>query len=206
MFKLYDGREEFFQWDLDEKLIVEDKTVTQVHFSNKTEDCSLVCEVYELDGLKVVNVPNILLQDSWDMKVYAYRDNHTVAKQRFKIVARTKPADYVYTETEIKNYEDLEKRIAIIEANGGGGEIVVDETYNPDSYNAQSGKAVREALQKNTDIEYNPESENAQSGKAVAEALSEVATKTYVDDLIGDIETALTDIEAIQDALIGGNA
>ena len=32
MFKIYDGREQFYQWDLDRKLIVEDAAITEVHF------------------------------------------------------------------------------------------------------------------------------------------------------------------------------
>ena len=34
---------------------------------------------------------------------------------------------------------------------------------------------------------------------------TQAANKQYVDGLVGDISTALTNIEAIQDALIGGN-
>ena len=147
MFKIYDGRTEFFQWDLDEKLIVEDSTVTQVHFSNKTDTLALVCEVYDFEGLRVANVPNILLQNSWDMKVYAYKDNHTVTKERFKVRARTKPADYVYTETEVLSYEALEKRVDALEAGGGGGgSIVVDQEFDATSPRAQSGVAIGEVI------------------------------------------------------------
>lgn len=49
------------------------------------------------------------------------------------------------------------------------------------------------------DQTYDPQSENAQSGKAVAEAVKPV------DDKIGDIETALDEIIALQEALIGGD-
>ena len=53
---------------------------------------------------------------------------------------------------------------------------VIDQTYSPISENAQSGKAVAEALatipEITIDQTYNAESENAQSGKAVAEALA----------------------------------
>ncbi|MBR3591591.1 MAG: tail fiber protein, partial [Clostridia bacterium] len=53
----------------------------------------------------------------------------------------------------------------------------VDQTYNPESENAQSGKAVAAAIEgieiPSADQTYNPESENAQSGKAVAAALQE---------------------------------
>ena len=107
MFKIYDGREQFFQWDIDRKLIVEDAAITQVHFCNRTDNCSLVCETYVEDGVTVVNVPNILLQTSWRIRAYAYDGKHTKHEECFDVVARTKPADYVYTETEILNYENL---------------------------------------------------------------------------------------------------
>ena len=77
MFKIYDGREHFYQWDLNRKLIVDDPEVKQVHFCNRTDNCSLVCETYVEDGLTVVNVPNILLQSDWKIRVYAYDGYHT---------------------------------------------------------------------------------------------------------------------------------
>jgi hypothetical protein len=47
--------------------------------------------------------------------------------------------------------------------NAGGSSVIVDQTYNP-------------------------ESKNAQSGKAVAEALTNYATKSYVNEMLGVIE------------------
>ena len=112
MFKIYDyGRNSFFQWDLNRKIVVEDPSITQVHFSNNTEDYALVVEVYESDGVRLANVPNILLQTDWYIRAYGYVNDHTLVEERFKVNARSKPADYVYTETEIINYEALEKRI-----------------------------------------------------------------------------------------------
>lgn len=111
MFRIEDGRKEFYQWDLDRKIIVSDPTVTEVHFCNKTDNCSLVVEVYEEDGLRVANVPNILLQENWDIRVYGYCGNcYTKQYERFKVIARTRPADYVYTETEVKRWEEIEQR------------------------------------------------------------------------------------------------
>jgi hypothetical protein len=117
MFKIYDGREQFYQWDIDRKLIVEDAAVSQVHFCNRTDDCSLVCETYEEDGATVVNVPNILLQSDWRIRAYAYDGKHTLHEKCFDVIARTKPADYVYTETEILNFETLLSMIADIDEN-----------------------------------------------------------------------------------------
>lgn len=153
MFRLLNDRASFYQWDLEQKLIVEDSSVDEVHFCNKTDDCSLVCEVYEQDGKRLVNVPNILLTEAWDIRAYAYcNDCYTKQSERFKVIARTKPADYVYTETEVKSWEDLEARVEALEASGGGsgggsaikdGELLLDggleiRTTNPYADNAPS--------------------------------------------------------------------
>ena len=119
LFKIYDGRSQFYQWDLDRKIIVSDDTINQVHFCNRTDDCSLVCEVYELDGLRVADVPNILLQDDWRINVYGYDHLYTKHSDVFEVVKRSKPADYVYTETEVLNYNTLLERLDDIETNIG---------------------------------------------------------------------------------------
>lgn len=117
MFKIYDGREKFYQWDSDRKLIVDDASINEVHFCNKTDDCSLVCETYELDGHVVVDVPNILLQDNWRINVYAFDKKYTKYSAIFEVEKRTKPDDYVYTETETITIANIEAMIAEIEAN-----------------------------------------------------------------------------------------
>ena len=124
MFKILDGRSQFYQWDIDRKVIVEDASINEVHFCNRTDDCSLICEVYELDGLRVADVPNILLQENWRINVYAYDTNYTKHCDVFDVVKRSKPADYVYTETEIKNYDELLERLEQIEENGISDEAV----------------------------------------------------------------------------------
>lgn len=115
MFKIYDGRFEFYQWDLNQKLVVNDGFINEVHFCNKTDDCALVCEVYDLDSLRVVDVPDILLQSAWDIRAYAYLNDHTLIEQRFRVKPRSKPADYIYTETELKTWDELEQRVSTLE-------------------------------------------------------------------------------------------
>jgi 3-dehydroquinate dehydratase len=124
LFQIYDGRSQFYQWDIDRKLIVEDAEITQVHFCNRTGDCSLVCETYVEDGLTLVNVPNILLQTDWRINVYAYDRNYTKFSKQFDVVRRSKPESYVYTETEILNYQDLLDKMTAIE--NDIGEVVED--------------------------------------------------------------------------------
>jgi hypothetical protein len=123
MFKIYKGGEYFFQWDLGQRLeMTED--FTSVHFCNQTEDCALVCDTYIEDGIRLVNVPNVLLQNTNNIRVYgcyAEGDNVCFAKdyQIFRVIKRGKPEEYVYTEEDVLNYRRLDRRITELEENGG---------------------------------------------------------------------------------------
>ena len=122
MFKIYKGGETFFQWDIGQRLIVEDPEVDKVHFCNRAQDCSLVCDVYEdeEEGLRLVNVPNILLQETNMVRAFAClvecEENYFAKNvQVFKVIARTKPADYVYEEKEVLAWTALDERITALE-------------------------------------------------------------------------------------------
>jgi hypothetical protein len=117
VFEILGGRKSFFQWDLNQKLIVYDDSITEVHFCNKSADCALVCEVYtEASGEIVVDVPNILLQANRCIRAYGVAADHTEHYARFEVISRSKPADYVYTETEVKTFSTLEQRMDELEA------------------------------------------------------------------------------------------
>jgi hypothetical protein len=103
MFRIADGREQFYQWDLDRQVIVEDPSIVEVHFCNRTDECSLVTEV--IDGL--ANVPNIILQKSFDVRVFGYDGKATRYDKVFKVKPRTQPSDYIYTETVIKSIDEI---------------------------------------------------------------------------------------------------
>lgn len=176
MFQIENGREHFWQWDLNQRLIVDDASINEVHFSNRTDDGSLICEVFEEDGKRLVNVPNILLQDIWDIRVYAYCVDYTKIEEKFKVYKRGKPADYVYTETEIKDYDDLKARVDEIERNGVSQEAVnaaVSDylTKHP----IETGATPEEAAQ----IEANK--------NAIAQLETNKATKEYVDTAVAAI-------------------
>lgn len=115
MFSIYDGRKEFFQWDLNTKLIVEDESIKEVHYCNKTSENALICEVYEENGKRLANVPNVLLQNEFRIKVWGYTGDYTKHETIYKVIGRSKPADYIYTETEVKNYEKYEERLKALE-------------------------------------------------------------------------------------------
>lgn len=103
MFTLVDGRNELYQWDLNRQIAVSDPDVTEVHFCNRTDDCSLVVEVKN----GIADIPNILLQETWDIRVYAYCKEYTKVEERLKVKARTRPADYVYEETDVIAVRDV---------------------------------------------------------------------------------------------------
>ena len=117
MFKIYDGRTHFWQWDTDCKLVVEDSSIQQVHFCNRLSECSLVCLTYKENEQLLVNVPNILFQSDRDIHVYAY-NGFTKYEECFKVFARSKPADYAYTETEVLNWDALNQRVTDLEEHG----------------------------------------------------------------------------------------
>lgn len=176
MFKILDGREYFYQWDIDRKLIVNDSEIKEVHFCNRTDDCSLVCETYIEDGVTVANVPNILLQSDWRIRAYAYDGKYTKHEVSYDVIKRTKPTDYVYTETETVNYSSLLDRMNQIDENI---EKTVEDylTENPvevDLTGYATEKYVDDAI---TAIDI-PEVD-----------LSDYYTKTEVDDLLANLPT-----------------
>lgn len=106
MFTLEDGREQLYQWDLDRRIIVNDVNICEVHFCNRTSDCSLVVPVYTEDNIVYANIPNILLHDARPIRAYAYCDDkYTLTEQQFSVKSRTQPSDYVYTETDVVRWD-----------------------------------------------------------------------------------------------------
>lgn len=197
MFKIYDGRSQFYQWDLDRKLIVEDASINEVHFCNRTDDCSLVCKVYDEKGLRLVNVPNVLLQDSWRINVYGYDKNYTKFSERFDVVGRSRPDDYVYTEEEILHWTTLEERIDQIEENGVSDEKIetavksyLDE--NPVEVDL-TGYATEQFVKDS--IEAIPEVDLSDYAKKdEIPSTSGLATESYVDEKIKSIDIPDVDL------------
>ena len=198
MFSIYDGRQKFYQWDLDRKLIVDDNTINEVHFCNRTDECSLVCEVYDLDGKRVVNVPNVLLQTDWRINVYGYDKNYTKHNEVFEVVRRSKPADYVYTETEIKNYDELAERVTQIEENGISDEAVESAIEKYLEENDIRVDLTGYATEKYVDdaIAAIPEVDLSDYAKKTdIPSTSGLATTKYVDEKFNSIEIPDVDLD-----------
>lgn len=120
MFKIYDGRTGFWQWDTKQKLIVLDDRITEVRFSNRNMEHSKRRIVYtDNDGKRVCNVPDILLQIPKNLVAYACikQDDgccSTVKAVKFAVVRQPIPSDYICEQDAI--IESIMSRIEILEA------------------------------------------------------------------------------------------
>lgn len=133
MFSIFNGRTSFYQWDVDQKLIINCNIPDyQVHFKNTSDEVCYTLEPYEMDGKTVVNVPNILLQNFTPIIVWIYvldkNGNYTIKSKTFAVIKRQKPSDYVYTETEVLSFNSkLDKNVG---AENAGKTLIVDNDGN----------------------------------------------------------------------------
>lgn len=118
IFKIYDGRTSFWQWDTGQKLIVLDETVTEVHFSNRNMEHSKRKPVYEKDGMRLCNIPDLLLQLPKNLIAYAYaRDEkgaRTLKSVKYAVVQRPIPTDYVCGQDDV--IDEIVARLDLLEA------------------------------------------------------------------------------------------
>lgn len=112
-FKIFDGRGSFYQWDLNQKLIVDGITLNdKIHFKNIDGVNALVVEPYSSGENILVDVPNVLLQKANSITVWVYVNNdHTKEQAVFNVIPRQKPADYIYTPTEVSVWKVLEEAV-----------------------------------------------------------------------------------------------
>lgn len=100
-----------YQWDLNQRLILTDVgSNVKVHFSSYYGNHdSLPVLTYEQNGKMYCDIPNILLQERGIIYAYLYASEndklHTKQSVEILVIPRKKPADYVYSETEIVSIE-----------------------------------------------------------------------------------------------------
>ena len=120
MVKLIESKP-LYMWQTNRKIFIEDESVKWVEYAHESDDMALRVEVFEEDEMRVAFIPNILLQSAEKIRVWFVGEHgNTISGNVLNPIWRNKPSDYVYTETEIKSYESLEKRIEALEKNGGG--------------------------------------------------------------------------------------
>lgn len=120
IFKIYDGRTNFWQWDTKQKLIVLDNRITEVRFSNRNMEHSKRRIVYtDNNGMRVCNVPDLLLQLPKNLIAYACikQDDgscSTVKAVKFSVVRQPIPSDYVCEKDAV--VENIMVRLELLEA------------------------------------------------------------------------------------------
>ena len=128
--KIFGFKESLYQWDTNQKLVIPYyRPNMEFHFANKVTiskgRSAIVMYPYEQKpDFWVVDVPDVILQEPYNLVVYQCDDDDTKTEYRIKVTPRPKPDDYVYTETEVLKYSQLEERVEKLEEqmeNGGGG-------------------------------------------------------------------------------------
>ena len=109
---LSNGKGHFYQWDTGQSIQVPEGVPT-VHFKMHGEGVAF--QVVD----RMVAVPDELLQLKNDIILWTYDTNHTIDVARIPVKKRNKPADYAYTPTEVKTWEQLDERIKALEDGGG---------------------------------------------------------------------------------------
>lgn len=107
--ELSNGKDRLFQWDKGQKVKISGDIPT-VHFKWGNEGVPFDV----VDGW--VEIAPELTQKPGNIYIWTYNEDHTLDAARIPVEKRPKPADYVYTPTEIKTWEQLDKRIAALEA------------------------------------------------------------------------------------------
>ena len=103
-----------YQWDANRQLRIDSDTLGdkfEIHCCMKGDTSSRVVEPIIDGDMAIVNIPNILLQRSGTLRVYVVTEGDTIYDQSFYVLARPKPDSYIYTETEVQTWSDIEKYV-----------------------------------------------------------------------------------------------
>lgn len=148
MISLVDG--DLYQWDTGRVVVVEPENgyiVHEVHFTTKKMDFAYVVKTYVKDEAVCCAIPNIILQQRYDIICYEVRENYageeSIASTTFDIIKRNRPEDYIYTESEVYTYKDIEKRLTTLEAEFDA----VKSSSNEASTIANEARDIAEAAQ-----------------------------------------------------------
>lgn len=212
--RIYDGRDTFYQWDLNQKITSNEFTVgEEIHFTNPKQQSALVVLAYEFDDKVVADVPNILLQNSYPITAYRYvfngNSSYTLDEHTFGVEQRPKPDSYVYSETEIYTLKTVIEEIKEIETQVETAAAEVEANTTIVRNAAQlARKAMQDAeIAAQNSLNSKNAAEQFASNAAASATAAETAAKEVAESLgdVGNIEAALDAILVIQGELIGGD-
>lgn len=120
MVTLLDG--DLYQWDTGRVVQIDPDSgynIHEVHFATRKMDFAYVVKTYSENGSTYCKIPNILLQQYYDIYCYEVRENEdgeeSTSTTVFKITKRNRPLDYIYTDPEKYTYKELEGRVKDLE-------------------------------------------------------------------------------------------
>lgn len=198
IFKIYDGRNYFWQWDTNQKLIILDETVDEVHFSNKGMTHAISKDVFtDKDGKRVCYIPDTLLTLPKNLIAAAIvtddNANKTLKQVKFAVQKRAIPSDYVVSD-DVQS-EDITDRLNIVE------EIVEDMRLNlPNTYDVKGSaeQALSDAklyMRENYDPIGSAESVMNNLTEEIARAKNEEAAITralhQINNRVADVEESI---------------
>ena len=132
MITLVDG--DLYQWDTGRVVLIEPENgyiIHEVHFATRKMDFAYVAKTYEENGNTYCKIPNILLQQYYDIYCYEVRENddgeESTSTTVFKVIKRNRPLDYIYTDPEKYTYKEIENRLKTLEDTLDDVKAITDE-------------------------------------------------------------------------------
>ena len=102
---------ELFQWDLNKQIPC---SFPEAHFACVGSEDALIVKANGGNA----QIPNVLLQEGKDIMCWFMEGGAVADSGRIRIVTRAKPADYIYTETEVITFESLVAKVEDVIAKG----------------------------------------------------------------------------------------
>lgn len=101
-------QDKIYQWSVDVPVYVDSDETVQFAQVGSSETMNV--ETEPQGEVYTCNIPNVLLQEAKDIFIY-----HGNESERVSIIYRAKPDDYVYTETEVKDYDALAAQLSSLQ-------------------------------------------------------------------------------------------
>lgn len=111
---IFDGRKAFYQWDTNRKIRL-NAPCQELHIGRGGDETTIDVKVLDSGGDYYAEVPDEILQDAAPFIAYGYvttpDGNYTRVQQRFAVIAREKPAGYIYTPAERLTWAQIQAQI-----------------------------------------------------------------------------------------------
>lgn len=156
---------ELFQWDLNKQIPC---SFPEAHFACVGSEDALIVKANGGNA----SVPNILLQEGKDIMVWMMEGGAVADSGRIRIVTRAKPADYIYTETEVITFESLVAKVEDVIAKGNAAaDSATTAALKADAAANKANAASDKAAQVEAEIKASEARRvEAEQGRAEAEA------------------------------------